>query len=200
MGLSHGTKDTGTKDTGTKDTLGQFALVSYIPDPLGRFLDELRIELTPSSKPRAHVTILPPRPHDHDLEATIERLAAGSRPFHSFRVRVGDVEIFTKSEVVYLGLSQGVDELTSLYRALNCGSLLYTENFPYHPHVTLAQNLETGEAESLAAKARQRWSRYQGPREFDLDRLSFVQHVAPSVWVDVAKLELSSEQPVSSRP
>jgi 2'-5' RNA ligase len=190
----------GKKDTGIKDTLGQFALVSYIPDPLAAFLDELRIGLTPASKPRAHVTILPPRPHDHDLEATIERLATGSRPFHSFPVRMGDVEIFTASAVVYLGLAHGVEELTRLYRALNCGSLLYAENFPYHPHVTLAQNIEAAEAQVLAAKARDQWSRYRGPREFEIGRLSFVQHVAPSVWVDVAKLELSSEQPVSSRP
>ena len=55
-----------------EQTLSQFALVAYIPDPLGRFLDDLRVELTPDCKPRAHVTILPPRPLCDDLSSTIQ--------------------------------------------------------------------------------------------------------------------------------
>jgi 2'-5' RNA ligase len=176
-----------------KDTLGQFALVSYIPDPLAAFLDSLRIELTPWAKPRAHVTILPPRPHDEDLGDTIERLQVTSKPFHSFHVEVGKIEIFAASHVVYLGFAHGADKLCTLYRALNCGSLQYAENFPYHPHVTIAQNIEAESAPDLAALAVDRWSEYQGPRGFTVDRLSFVQHIAPSVWVDVATLTLSSK-------
>ena len=176
------------------DTLGQFALVSYVPDPLASFLDNLRIELTPLAKPRAHVTILPPRPHEHDLVETIGRLRLDSRPFPSFAVEIGEIEIFEASHVVYLGFAQGAEELSSLYRALNRGSLEYTENFPYHPHVTVAQNIDPQDAPALAAIAEERWRSYQGPRGFTVDRLSFVQHVAPHVWVDVATLELSPEQ------
>jgi 2'-5' RNA ligase len=180
--------------TGCRDvhaTLGQFALVSYIPDPLATFLDGLRIELTPLARPRAHVTVLPPRPHDHDLAETIERLRIESKPFHAFQVEMGQIEIFAASHVVYLGFSHGADELTTLYRALNRGSLQYTENFPYHPHVTLAQNIDPAEADRLAAVARDRWRHYDGPPGFTIDHLSFVQHVAPHVWVDVATLSLS---------
>ena len=175
------------------DTLGQFALVSYIPDPLAIFLDDLRIELTPWAKPRAHVTILPPRPHEEDLDETIERLQVNSKPFHSFPVEVGKIEIFAASNVVYLGFAFGSDELRRLYKALNNGPLRYTENFPYHPHVTIAQNIEPESASKLAQLAVDKWSKYQGPRSFVIDRLSFVQHVAPSVWVDVATLSLSPE-------
>ena len=42
--------------------LNIYALVIYVPAPLGRFLDDLRRELVPTYKPRAHVSVLPPRP------------------------------------------------------------------------------------------------------------------------------------------
>ena len=41
--------------------MNQFALVIYIPDPLGRFLDDLRRELAPDCVPHAHVSVLPPQ-------------------------------------------------------------------------------------------------------------------------------------------
>ena len=45
-----------------EERLNVYALVIYIPDPLGRFLDHLRRELVPAYKPHAHVSVLPPRP------------------------------------------------------------------------------------------------------------------------------------------
>ena len=48
------------QSSGEELTLSQFALVSYIADPLAGFLDDLRVELTPDCNPHAHVTILPP--------------------------------------------------------------------------------------------------------------------------------------------
>ena len=44
-----------------EERLNVFALVIYIPDPLGRFLDDLRKELVPDYQPHAHVSVLPPR-------------------------------------------------------------------------------------------------------------------------------------------
>ena len=48
--------------TGGAQRINLFALVVYIPDPLAGFLDDLRKELVANCLPRAHVTILPPRP------------------------------------------------------------------------------------------------------------------------------------------
>ena len=45
-----------------EERLNVFALVVYIPGPLGVFLDELRRELVPHYNPHAHVSVLPPRP------------------------------------------------------------------------------------------------------------------------------------------
>jgi 2'-5' RNA ligase len=175
---------------GEAQTLSQFALVAYIPDPLGRFLDDLRVELTPDSKPRAHVTILPPRPLYDDLADAIRRLADDLKCGAPFRIELGDIEIFEASQVIYLGLSRGVTELRRLYGVLNCGCLQYNENFPYHPHITIAQNIPLGDAPRLALIAKEKWKQYEGPRGFDVSVLSFVQHVAPWIWADVAALPL----------
>lgn len=180
---------------GEDPTLGRFALVCYIPDPLARFLDELSLELTPDCNPRAHVTILPPRPLYHRLKDTIERITEESRGYPVFRIETGEVEIFETSNVVYLSLARGREELRALYRALNQGPLEFRESFPYHPHITIAQDPEPAEAARIAAAARERWSGYRGPRGFAVSALSFVQHVAPSVWTDVATLALAQEIP-----
>src|ERR1700743_516540 len=176
-------------------TLGQFALVSYIPDPLARFLDDLRIELTPDCKPRAPVTILPPRPLAGELKEAVRQIATDTKGMSPFRVRLGKIEVFDKSHVVYLGIAEGVTELREFYYALNRGALEYKEPFAYHPHITIAQNICADEAAPLAATATERWEGYRGPRDFTVSSLSFVQHVAPSIWTDVAAVSLGVEVP-----
>jgi 2'-5' RNA ligase len=180
---------------GGEQTLGQFALVAYIPDPLARFLDDLRKELTPGCNPHAHVTILPPRPIHDELKETLRQIVDEIRRTQPFWVELGDIEVFATSQVIYAGLSKGMPELRNLYRALNSRNLKYAETFPYHPHITIGQNMPAGNVESLAEVARKRWAEYEGPRGFTVSVLSFVQHVAPSIWADVAALPLGVEVP-----
>jgi hypothetical protein len=175
---------------GEQQTLGWFALVSYIPDPLARFLDDLRIELVPGCRPKAHVTALPPRPLHSELKEAIGWIDEVIRTFPSFRIETGDMEIFELSNVVYLGIRQGAERLHEIYESLNCGELAFKEGFEYHPHITIAQNLPEGAARRIASIAKDRWVGYLGPRGFDVSSLSFVQHVAPSIWMDVAALPL----------
>ncbi len=186
------------QSSGGELTLSQFALVSYIADPLAGFLDDLRKELTPDCKPHAHVTILPPRPLYDDLTDTVQKIADDIRGVAPFRIELGEIEIFEASYVVYLGLSRGANELRQLYGALNRGCLKYAEPFPYHPHITIAQNIPVGEAAGMVEIAKERWANYRGPRNFTVSVLSFVQHVAPSIWTDVAALPLGVEVPVGS--
>ena len=54
--------------------LNVFALVIYIPDPLGRFLDDMRKELVPGCNPHAHVSDLPPRPQAVDWQVASEQV------------------------------------------------------------------------------------------------------------------------------
>jgi 2'-5' RNA ligase len=187
---------TGDQSLADNPTVGMFALVSYIPDPLARFLDDLRLELTPGCNPHAHVTVLPPRPICDDLKGTVQQIAEDIKGTVPFRIELGEIEIFEATHVIYLGLACGATELRRLYDALNCGSLQYREHYPYHPHITIAQNIPPEETARMAPIARKRWAEYGGPRGFVVSVLSFVQQVAPSIWADVAALPLGVEVPV----
>ncbi len=143
------------------------------------------------------MTILPPRPLHYEVAATIRQIDEQLKLADPFRIELGEIEIFEASNVVYLGLARGQNEMSGLYRALNHGCLMYEEPFAYHPHITLAQNITAEEAPKLAGIARERWVRYRGPRGFDVSVMSFVQHVAPTIWADVAALPVGAPVPVA---
>jgi hypothetical protein len=64
-----------------EERLNVFALVIYIPGPLGLYLDELRRDLVPDYDPHAHVSVLPPR----TLAAGCIRRSRGAhRPSRAF--------------------------------------------------------------------------------------------------------------------
>src|SRR5260370_3132475 len=87
-----------------QDQLNAFALVTYIPDPLGKFLDDLRRELVPGCVPHAHVTILPPRPLSAAPLAAIEAVRSRISDFSAFPMLAGEVAVFPISDVVYLSI------------------------------------------------------------------------------------------------
>src|SRR5580765_4520775 len=87
--------------------LNVFALVIYIPDPLGRFLDDLRRELVPGCNPHAHVSVLPPRPIAVDwreASAQVCRCAAERPPFE---ITLGAIRRFPVTNVIYIELAAG---------------------------------------------------------------------------------------------
>ncbi len=172
--------------------LKQFALVSYIPDPLGTFLDNLRLELVPNCSPHAHVTVLPPRPIHGCAEEAAAELEILSRHFRGFEVELGEVEMFPESKVVYIGLRRGEQELRSLYRELNRGAVDFREPYPYHPHITIVQNVEPEKVARMFDLASQRWKEYTGPRTFPVHTLDFVKNLAGSCWKDLASIDLCS--------
>ena len=107
-----------------------FALVVYIPDPLAGFLDDLRKELVAECLPRAHVTILPPRPlkaGQAGTDAAIEQARTVAGGFAPFEIATGEVEIFPTTDVIYIGLQSGERELREMYRALNNGPLAFSD-------------------------------------------------------------------------
>jgi 2'-5' RNA ligase len=173
-----------------------FALVSYIPGRLATFLDQLRFEMKPGCTLRAHVTILPPRPIDLNIAESVNQITDEAHISPPFTVELGQVCIFDKSNVVYLSLHRGERELHALHENLNSGQMEYDGPFPYHPHITLAQDLTLDESLALAELARKRWAEYGGPREFSVDELCFVRSYTPGVWQDLARIGLA--QPVSS--
>ena len=171
-----------------------FALVSYIPGPLGRFLDEMRRDLEPNTlAPRAHITLLPPR-------CLGEQVTAGEAEAHldnllselpAVEVYLGSVEIFPVTNVVYIAVDGGFLQLRKLHERLNAGPLGCIEPFHYHPHVTLAQGLTLAEAERIRDEAGRRWREYRGNRGFATDSFSFVQANSAKRWIDLAEYSLA---------
>src|SRR6476646_1279051 len=87
--------------------LNVYALVIYIPDPLGRFLDDLRRELVPHCNPHAHVSMLPPRSIAGDWRDAGEQVRAFAVYWAPFEITLGAIERFPVTNVIYIGLSAG---------------------------------------------------------------------------------------------
>jgi len=167
-----------------------FSLVTYLPDPLRKFLDDLRRELVPGCLPAAHLTILPPRPLSGTAAEALETIRARISDFSPFEIETGEVLVFPISDVIYLSIKKGGKELLPMYKSLNVGPLRYQEPFPYHPHITLAQGLTREQSVELAAVARRRWSEYAYSRVFPVESLAFVQNTTRNLWVDLAHFQL----------
>jgi hypothetical protein len=163
-----------------------YALVIYLPDPLGGFLDDLRLEMVPGCNPHAHVSVLPPRPLPVAPEAAIEEARRILGGFAPFDIELGGIEKFDVTDVVYIGVQEGGGRLREMHHSLNQGALAFQEPFAYHPHVTLAQGIAAGQVEELAALASRRWREFVGPRRFRAEGAVFVRNTEGNRWIDLA--------------
>ena len=172
--------------------VNSFALVSYLPSPLGEFLDRLRMDLVCDCRAKAHLTVLPPRPLICSPEEAWREMAVRLQEIPPFHVELGEVEVFPETQVVYLSVLAGGAELKRLHEMLNSGRLAFEEPFEYHPHVTLAQDLETGAVGQTAELASARWRGFQTRRGFVIDKLTFVQNTLGNLWTDLNGFPLVS--------
>lgn len=167
-----------------------FALVRYVPEPLASFLDKLRAEISPGCNLRAHLTVLPPRPLDIDPEGAWKEIRQRFQTLAPFIVELEQVRVFEVTEVVYLSVGAGMHELRRLHQRLNQGRAIFAEPYKYHPHITLGQELPAEQLAWVIDLAGHRWREYSGPRQFSVDRLTFVQNQAGRGWSDLAESEL----------
>lgn len=181
---------------GEETLVNSFALVSYIPQPLAGFLDGLRNELAGECHAKAHLTVLPPRPLVcHSGDAWRELLDT-LQDFQPFRVKLGEIQIFPVTQVIYLSITEGYHELIRLHAALNSGHVSFCEPFEFHPHVTLAQELETDRVAAAAGFATHQWREFSESRSFIADRLTFVQNTLGNRWTDLCSVPLSNGVPI----
>ena len=101
-----------------------------------------------------------------------------------------DLSILDGSHVIYLEVEKGYSELLRIHFALNQGVLAFTEPWPYHPHLTIAQNLLPEHAEELAEKISDRWKQWKGDRSFQVESVTFVQNTLSNHWVDLKEFRL----------
>jgi 2'-5' RNA ligase len=174
--------------------LNVYALVIYVPDPLGRFLDDLRRMLVPDCNPHAHVSVLPPRPIAGDWQKAREQVRETMAAREPFDISLAGIGIFPITNVIYLELGKGATEMHSLHSAMNSDALKFDEPFQYHPHITLVQDVPSDQVQSLSTKAREMWASFDGPRSFRADRATFVQNTLGYCWIDLAEYELGAKK------
>lgn len=182
---------------GGETRINSFALVSYLTGPVAALLDEIRHDFAPGTRAKAHLTILPPRPLDNFDSPTaipdaLEQLQTRLQNFAPFDVELGGIEIFPETNVIYVSIKSGFQELERVHEALNAGCLTCQEPHTYHPHVTVVQELLPQDVLNAAQFARWRWSEFTGSRTVRLDRLTFVQNTIENSWIDLAMLQLGS--------
>ena len=131
-----------TPDPGSGRTLG---VAVEIPEPYGPVLDAVRLGLAPDAgEMPSHVTILAPIDVDTDvLDAVLAHLAAVAARTPPFRLELRGSGTFRPvSPVVFVALAQGISACEQLERDVRSGDLAVETRFPYHPHVTIAHDLD----------------------------------------------------------
>jgi 2'-5' RNA ligase len=176
--------------SGEGSAINSFSLVVYVPQPLAGFIERLRQEIQPGCTARTHLTLLPPRLLEIPLDQIASQLEAGLRNQSTFRVELCDVLVFPVSQAVHLSLGAGWAEANHIHETLNRGDLYHRELFEYHPHVTLAQDLDPGNAAAVAELAKQRWQAYSGNRDFAVDHLTLVQNRVECGWTTLGEFAL----------
>jgi 2'-5' RNA ligase len=137
---------------------GCFALVSYIPDPLGSFLQGLREILPNTDSSEAHITLLPPRRLKLPVEIASKQARTILRRFPPFDVELSKVRRFPETKFLYLDLGEGNSVIHDLHDALNKGDLFDAEEFEFRPHLTLGGPVSPGALDSAQQQAEITWN------------------------------------------
>jgi 2'-5' RNA ligase len=175
---------------GERAAINSFSLVAYLPEPLAGFVGQLRRELVPDCRARAHITLLPPRPLFCPTDAALAHIRQALHSFQPFQVQFGEVRSFPKTNVVYLSILRGLKELEALHQILNHGEAGCQESYPYEPHLTLAQQIDPGAMAPAGELVSRRWEEFPHERSFLVDSLTFVQNTSDNVWMDLAETQL----------
>jgi 2'-5' RNA ligase len=175
---------------GEGTAINSFSLVAYVPEPLAGFIERLRQEIQPGCKGRSHLTFLPPRPLDISLEQIRSQLEAGLRSQPAFRVELCEVWVFPVSEAVHLSVGAGWTEAKRIHEVLHRGDLSCKEQFDYHPHVTLAHDLDPANVAAVAELAKRRWQEYSGVHDFRVDHVTLVQNTIENEWTNLGEFSL----------
>jgi len=174
----------------------RYALVAYVKNSAGEFVENLRRELHPDLPHLpAHLTILPPRPLRGTESSALQALERICGATDAFEVSLGDVETFVPvTPTIYIRVDGAASRMCGLHQRLNTEALQFTEEWPYIPHLTIVKMLTERLAESAFQIARQRWDRFTGSRRILLEKLTFVREDvrdgAQTCWVDLAPVPL----------
>lgn len=170
----------------------RYALVAYVRNPVGEFVEKLRQELHPELPHLAsHLTILPPRALQSTEQAAREVLEQVCSEIEPFEVTLGDVETFVPvTPTVFIRVAYAAYRLRELHDRLNTTMFGCQEQWPYMPHLTIVK-MSTGEQAKGAYRiAHERWAAFHGKRSIRVGELTFVREQEPNCWSDLAGVPL----------
>ncbi|PYC69950.1 phosphoesterase [Micromonospora arborensis] len=127
----------------TGDTI-QIGIAVDIPEPWGAQLTRRRVEAGDPLAVPAHVTLLGPTEIRTANLAAVERhLAAVAAAHLPFALHLRGTGTFRPvTQVVFVAVAAGISECELLAAAIAAAPGLHRElRFPYHPHVTVAQDV-----------------------------------------------------------
>jgi 2'-5' RNA ligase len=178
----------------------RYALVTYVRNPVGEFVEQLRRELHPTlAHMAAHLTILPPRELSGTEAGALEFLEEACGSVLPFSVELGDVETFLPTTpTVFIQVKRAAYKMRELHDHLCGKALSCDENWPYMPHLTILKTGTDEQARAACAMARERWAQFPGKREVWVEELMFVRETAGN-WQDVAPVALGHGQLSSKR-
>ena len=159
-------------------------IVLPVPERLSRLADRIRRPYDPNFRRIGpHVTVLPPREVCLSRREAIDAAARVARRFRSFPISLGAIRTFLPvMPVVFASLRSGAEELERLHRHLSRGSLKGKEVFPYVPHLTLGQALDSSRLLRALARSRRLFAETREKRWL-ADRLIVVERLSEDVWL-----------------
>jgi 2'-5' RNA ligase len=175
--------------------ISRYALVAYVRNPVGEFVEQLRRELHPTTPHMAaHLTVLPPRELSGTEGAALEFLEEVCSHVVPFSVELGDVETFLPTTpTVFIQVKRAAYRIRELHDQVCGKGLLCAENWPYIPHLTILKTETDEQARAALAIARLRWAKFPGERRVLVGQLMFVRE-NDGAWHDVAQLPLGRGQ------
>lgn len=177
----------------------QYALVAYVRNSLGKFVESMRQELHPDhTHSPAHITILPPRSLSGSEQEALQTLRVALAEAESFQVKVGEVETFhPTTPTVFLRVERDAHRIRDLHDRLNIGPLHCPEPWPFMPHLTIVKMPEAHQTQSALDESRRRWKDFQGGRTATISEVTFVREGTGGHWVDLATIPLRPQDPRS---
>ncbi|HZS56388.1 MAG TPA: 2'-5' RNA ligase family protein [Bryobacteraceae bacterium] len=165
-----------------------FTLVTYTPEPLRRWLVDLRRLLPVEANSQPHITILPPRPLTMPVEEARQKLTSVLARWTAFEIELTGVEVFPGTNVLYLDVRAGSEFLSRLHAELNQGSFAYQEPFPFHPHVTVGGPVPKQDLAFISRKAGEAWKSSLRNFRFKIQEIAFVSIAAHGIRGDWRRL------------
>ena len=173
----------------------RYALVAYVRNPVGEFVEHLRRRLHPELPHlAAHLTVLPPRVLQGSELSAIETLEEVCSQVEPFTVTLGEVETFCPlTPTVFIRVAHAAYRMRELHDRLNTKALAAQEEWPYMPHLTIVKMSAEPLAQQAHQVAHERWAHFEGSREIQVSELTFVREEEQNRWVDLAGVPLGRQ-------